>query len=59
MRDDGIGIVLVEQNANRAIDIADRSIVMRNGEIVGDGDQLSREELTAAFLGAGDAESSR
>ena len=59
MRDDGIGIVLVEQNANRAIDVADRSIVMRNGEIVGDGDRLSRDELTAAFLGTSEPEASR
>lgn len=57
MREEGIGIVLVEQNANRAIEIADRSIVMRNGEIVGDGDRLNREELTAAFLGTSQPES--
>lgn len=52
MREEGIGIVLVEQNAVRAIEIADRSLVMRSGSITGKADGLSRTELTAAFLGA-------
>jgi len=42
LRSEGVGIVLVEQNATRAVALADRSLVLRRGEVVLSG---SREEL--------------
>jgi len=42
LRSQGVGILLVEQNATRAVALADRSIVLRRGEVVLSG---SREEL--------------
>jgi branched-chain amino acid transport system ATP-binding protein len=51
LRDEGIGIVLVEQSARRAIEMADRSFLMRSGELVEAGGDAVRRELTAAVLG--------
>ncbi len=51
LRDEGIGVVLVEQSARRAIELADQSFVMRNGELIPATPDTVREELAAAFLG--------
>jgi branched-chain amino acid transport system ATP-binding protein len=54
LRDEGVTILLVEQNAARAIELADRSYVLRTGEIAlaGDRDTLLREtNLEATYLG--------
>jgi branched-chain amino acid transport system ATP-binding protein len=51
LRDEGIGVLLVEQNVLAAMDLADRSFVMRKGEIVGRAEAGNLDELVAAFLG--------
>ena len=37
VRETGVGILLVEQNASRALRIADRGYLLENGRIVGHG----------------------
>jgi len=44
LRTQGVGVLLVEQNALRAISVADRSIVLRRGQVVVSG---THEELAA------------
>jgi branched-chain amino acid transport system ATP-binding protein len=54
LRDEGVTILLVEQNAARAIELADRSYVLRTGEIalVGERATLLRESsFEATYLG--------
>jgi branched-chain amino acid transport system ATP-binding protein len=54
LRDEGVTILLVEQNAARTVELADRSYVLRTGEVAlaGDRDQLAgAATLEAAFLG--------
>jgi len=56
LRDQGIPILLVEQNAKKAIELADRGLVLRNGEVVlaGSGTALwASEEVKSAYLGTG------
>ncbi len=56
LRDQGIPILLVEQNAKKAIEVADRGLVLRNGEVVMAGPAaqlLASEEVKTAYLGAG------
>lgn len=51
---DGLTVLLVEQNAARALDICDHAIVLQRGEIAigGDPDELRREPaVMEAFLG--------
>ncbi len=51
---DGYTILLVEQNANKALAIADRGYVLETGRIVLEGtaqDLLNNEELQRAYLG--------
>jgi len=51
----GVGILVVEQNANIALSIADRGYVLSTGSIVLDGkaeELLENEELRKAYLGA-------
>jgi branched-chain amino acid transport system ATP-binding protein len=48
----GVGVVLVEQQARRALTIADRWYLLRNGEITEQGDASSRASLDAAYLGS-------
>jgi branched-chain amino acid transport system ATP-binding protein len=57
----GVGIVLVEQQARRALAIADTWYLLRNGRIVEKGDAGSGGNLDAAYLGSmtGQAESAR
>ncbi len=53
-RDNGTTILLVEQNANRALDICDRAYVLENGQIVltGKGSELmASENVRKAYLG--------
>ncbi len=54
VREAGVGILLVEQNARQSLAIADRAYLLENGEIVGAGpaDQLARDPaVQAAYLG--------
>lgn len=57
IRATGTAILLVEQNVNLALSIADRAYVMQAGRIVMEGaasDVLKREDLTVAILGVSD-----
>lgn len=56
LRAEGVTIVLIEQNASRAVDIADRSVVLRNGVVVAAGarDDIGLD-LSAQYLGTGAA----
>jgi branched-chain amino acid transport system ATP-binding protein len=55
LRESGVTVLLVEQNATRAVALADRSYVLRTGRV---GLSGTREELlqtadfAAAYLGA-------
>ena len=54
LREEGVTILLVEQNAARAVELADRSYVLRTGEVAlaGSRDQLQdAEDLETAYLG--------
>jgi branched-chain amino acid transport system ATP-binding protein len=54
IRDTGVTILLVEQNANKALEIADRGYVLENGRMVleGSGRELLRNQgLRKAYLG--------
>ena len=59
---DGYTILLVEQNANQALDVADRGYVLETGRIVLEGESKAlrdNEEVQRAYLGkaAGDVQS--
>jgi branched-chain amino acid transport system ATP-binding protein len=45
LRDEGITVLLIEQNVNKSLAIADRGYVMQNGRVVLAG---SREELESS-----------
>ena len=50
----GTTVLLVEQNVRAALELADRSYVIENGELVGEGkgdDLLSFESIRSAYLG--------
>ena len=54
VNDAGTTILLVEQNANRALHIADRGYVLETGKIVLSGnatDLLAMDEVREAYLG--------
>jgi branched-chain amino acid transport system ATP-binding protein len=54
LRDAGTTVLLVEQNATRAVELADRSYVLRTGDIVLEGDSetvLNHEDFLASYLG--------
>jgi branched-chain amino acid transport system ATP-binding protein len=54
LRDDGVTILLVEQNALRTIAMAERTYVLGSGKIVAQGTSAelsSREEIARAYLG--------
>ncbi len=56
-RDSGVGILLVEQNAQLALSIADYAYIMENGRVVLDGtaDKLRRnEDVREFYLGFGE-----
>jgi branched-chain amino acid transport system ATP-binding protein len=52
--DQGVTVLLVEQNASRALQLADRGYVMESGLITMSGDakvMLSDPKVRAAYLG--------
>lgn len=54
IRDQGVGVLLVEQNAYRSLEIADRGYLLENGQIVGSGSaaQLRNDSaVQRAYLG--------
>jgi branched-chain amino acid transport system ATP-binding protein len=54
IRDDGISVLLVEQNAKRSLAIADRGYLIENGRVVGEGRaaDLARDPaVQRAYLG--------
>ena len=56
LRDQGIAILLAEQNARQALSIADRGYVFENGEIALEGptsELLASPEIAARYLGVG------
>ncbi len=56
VKETGVGILLVEQNARQSLAIADRGYLLDNGHIAGSGsaEALSRDEkVKQAYLGAG------
>ncbi|MCO7643408.1 ABC transporter ATP-binding protein [Pseudomonas sp. S 311-6] len=55
IRDEGITVFLVEQNANKALQVADRGYVLENGRIVQadtGANLLANDEVRKAYLGA-------
>ena len=56
IRDSGVTVLLIEQNANAALRVADRGYVLETGRITleGGGEELRRNpEVRAAYLGKG------
>ncbi|MDH5353198.1 MAG: ABC transporter ATP-binding protein [Gammaproteobacteria bacterium] len=54
IRETGVGVLLVEQNARQALAISDRGYLLENGHIIGQGlasDLLNDESVKAAYLG--------
>lgn len=54
IREEGVTVFLVEQNAHRALQISDRAYVLESGEIVLQGsgaDLLTNDEVRRAYLG--------
>ena len=57
LRADGRTMLVVEQNATRLLEVADRAYVLRTGEIAAEGaasDLLARDDLFDTFVGASD-----
>jgi branched-chain amino acid transport system ATP-binding protein len=55
LRRDGVTVLLVEQNASAALEIADRGYVLETGKVAFEGDGatlLSDPKVKAAYLGA-------
>lgn len=55
IKDEGTTVLLVEQNANKALSVADRAYVLETGSIIMDGkasDLLNDERVRKAYLGA-------
>ncbi|WP_136439320.1 ABC transporter ATP-binding protein [Pacificoceanicola onchidii] len=58
IRETGMGVLLVEQNAKQSLAIADRGYLIENGEITGENNaqaMLNDPAVQAAYLGAGAA----
>jgi branched-chain amino acid transport system ATP-binding protein len=56
LHDAGVSIILVEQNARMALELADRAYVMERGSVTVEGpaaEMLEDERLQAAYLGLG------
>jgi branched-chain amino acid transport system ATP-binding protein len=53
LRDEGVTVLLVEQNVHRALEIADRAYVLSVGAVVASGptDHLAEGELERSYLG--------
>lgn len=59
MRDMGMTVLLVEQNVNATLQVADRAYVMETGEIILEGDSadlMHNPEVKRAYLGKGGKE---
>ena len=57
LRAEGRTMLVVEQNATRLLEVADRAYVLRTGEIAAEGaasDLLARDDLFDTFVGASD-----
>ena len=55
IRDSGVTIILVEQNAKKSLAICDRAYVIENGNLIHEGtgaELLANNEIVAAYLGA-------
>jgi branched-chain amino acid transport system ATP-binding protein len=55
LRDKGVPVLLVEQNARKALSVADRGIVIKRGEVTLEGSAAALRadpEVSAAYLGA-------
>ncbi|MGO4855348.1 branched-chain amino acid ABC transporter ATP-binding protein [Phaeovulum sp. W22_SRMD_FR3] len=52
LRDTGLTILLVEQNTRKAMEVADRAVILRLGEVIWDGKpaEISHDELGELFL---------
>ena len=55
LRDQGMAVVLVEQFVGRALEVADRAVVLEQGRVVAAGSpaDLTGDALAAAYLGGG------
>jgi branched-chain amino acid transport system ATP-binding protein len=53
LRDDGISVLIVEQNAKKAIEIADRTYLLEDGKIVLEGGKeiLKQKKIQQVYLG--------
>jgi branched-chain amino acid transport system ATP-binding protein len=54
LRDQGVTVLLVEQNATQAIALADRTYVLRTGDLVMHGTRAelqARDDIQDAYLG--------
>ena len=57
LREQGRTILVVEQNARRALELADRGYVLRTGHVISEGpgaELAAHADLFAAFVGAGE-----
>lgn len=55
LRDEGLTIFIVEQNAYQVLEFADRAYILRNGAVVDQGsgaELLEREDLCAQYMGS-------
>jgi branched-chain amino acid transport system ATP-binding protein len=53
LKDDGISLLIVEQNAKKAIEIADRTYLLEDGKIVLKGDKkiIKHKKIKNVYLG--------
>lgn len=54
LRDEGITVLLIEQNARKGLEIADRAYVLENGRVTMEGDResmLDEDSIKKAYLG--------
>jgi branched-chain amino acid transport system ATP-binding protein len=54
LKNEGMTILLVEQNVREALDLADRGYILQTGRIVGEGsgqDLMASDQVKSAFLG--------
>jgi branched-chain amino acid transport system ATP-binding protein len=54
IREDGVSVLMAEQNARMALDIADYAYILEHGAVVGDGgatEMRARDDVRQAYLG--------
>jgi len=54
LKEEGMTILLVEQNVREALDLADRGYILQTGRIVGEGtgvELMASDQVKSAFLG--------